>query len=203
MNSLEITNSTNLKKHTSGNPILRALIKRFQERCAALIPHADITTVKELGCGEGFFLNFLSEKFPRIALAGSDISPEAIEYAKSLLPSADLAVESIYELPDADSSHDLIIASEVLEHLEEPEKALKELVRISRRYLLLTVPNEPAFQLTNFIRGKYLRSFGNHPEHIQHWSRQSFTEFVSRECNVIVSTASFPWIIIVAEKKPA
>jgi 2-polyprenyl-3-methyl-5-hydroxy-6-metoxy-1,4-benzoquinol methylase len=146
-------------------------------------------------------MRYLHQRFPRWEMKGSDLSDSAIAYAQQLLPEARFAVEDIYRLSDADNAYDLVIASEVLEHLEDPAAALSEIVRTSRRYVLLSVPNEPAFQLTNFARGKYLRRWGNHPEHIQHWSRGRFAEFVSTQCHVISTSSSFPWTIVLAAKR--
>jgi ubiquinone/menaquinone biosynthesis C-methylase UbiE len=195
------TASSNLQKHLSSNPIMRRLIARFQARCARLLLRLDMTTVCEVGCGEGFFIRYLQQQFPRCLFQGSDISEPAIRFARDLVPNARFSVESIYRLPYPDNTHDLVIASEVLEHLEYPAAALTEVARVSRRYVLLTVPNEPIFRLTNLVRGKYPRTWGNHPEHIQHWNRRSFTRFVADRCSILETDTSFPWIIVLAEKR--
>lgn len=53
---------------------------------------------------------------------------------------------SLTEMPLADQSMDLILCSEVLEHIEEDEKALNELIRVlsPRGWLLVSVPTPPA-----------------------------------------------------------
>src|SRR4030065_660295 len=68
---------------------------------------------------------------------------------------------------------------EVREHLDQPLDALRELNRVSRKYVLLSVPYEPWFRLGNLARGRHLSRFGNHPEHVNLWSRSGFSRFVA------------------------
>ena len=58
------------------------------------------------------------------------------------------------EMPFGDEQFDLVVASEVLEHLYEPERFLERLCRLSRGPVLLTVPHEPWFRLCNLLRGR-------------------------------------------------
>ena len=93
------------------------------------------------------------------------------------------------------------MATEVLEHLDDPKKGLKELVRVSKKYLLLSVPNEPYFMLANFLRGKNITRWGNDIEHIQHWTSSQFQLFVEKEgLKVISKRYPFPWTMFLLEK---
>jgi hypothetical protein len=85
--------------------------------------------------------------------------------------------------------------------LEDPEKALKELVRVSSKYVILSVPNEPFFMLSNFLRGKNLQRWGNDIEHINHWTLWSFKGFVKKYLKIIFSSSPFPWILLIAQKE--
>ena len=89
-------------------------------------------------------------------------------------------VDSIYNIDSNDNNYDLVIACEVLEHLEEPEIALSELFRISNKYVLISVPNEPFWRIANFARGKYLNRLGNTPGHINHWSKNGIIDLTSK-----------------------
>jgi ubiquinone/menaquinone biosynthesis C-methylase UbiE len=99
-----------------------------------------------------------------------------------------------------DNAFDLVLCNEVLEHVENPEKALQELKRVTSKYLLLSVPNEPIFMASNFLRGKNVSRWGNDIEHINHWSRNSFKNFVKKELQIHAIYNPFPWTIILAEK---
>jgi len=83
------------------------------------------------------------------------------------------AVELIRDVPAASileagaGPGDLVIACEVLEHLDAPDQALSELQRVCRGQALVSVPNEPLWRMLNVARGKYWRSPGNTPGHLQ------------------------------------
>ena len=62
--------------------------------------------------------------------------------------------------------------------LKKKLKALKELVRVSNKYLVISVPNEPLFMLAQLLRGKNWSRLGNDIEHINHWTFVSFPKFV-------------------------
>jgi hypothetical protein len=89
----------------------------------------------------------------------------------------------------------------VLEHLADPAQALRELVRVSRRHLVVSVPDEPLFRLTNLARGKYVRRWGDHPEHCQHWNRASLTAFLASSADVVEVQSSYPWLIARCRKR--
>jgi hypothetical protein len=72
------------------------------------------------------------------------------------------------------------------------------LCRVSRGWLILSVPNEPFFCLANFFRGKNLKTYGNDPEHINHWTKKSFVDFIAKKCKVEECILSFPWIILLS-----
>jgi 2-polyprenyl-3-methyl-5-hydroxy-6-metoxy-1,4-benzoquinol methylase len=50
-------------------------------------------------------------------------------------------LERIGQLPVADQRFDIVICSDVLEHLDNLHQTFAELVRVSRRYLLISLPN--------------------------------------------------------------
>ena len=107
----------------------------------------------------------------------------------------------IYKLPYKSNSFDLVVCTEVLEHLENPKKALRELIRVSGKYILLSVPNEPFFRLSNFLRGKNLPRWGNDIEHVQNWTSSGFAKFVNiKGVKIIDKKHPFPWTIILLKK---
>jgi SAM-dependent methyltransferase len=57
-------------------------------------------------------------------------------------------------LPFEDNSFDIVTALDVLEHLNNPHEALKELFRISRKAVFISLPNLYYIQFRlNFLRG--------------------------------------------------
>ncbi len=193
--------TANYKKHTSKNPLQKFLIGNFYKELISNIKDLRIESALDVGCGEGFTLNKLSENKIGKKLEGVDFLKTAIDTGKRVHPHLKLKVGNIYHLPYKDNSFDLVICTEVLEHLEDPKKALSELTRVSKKYLLLSVPNEPFFRLANFLRGKNLSRLGNDIEHIHHWSSKSFQEFVgNQEIKVIRAQNPFPWTLLLLEK---
>ena len=57
-----------------------------------------------------------------------------------MYPSISIKQGDIYALPYNDNSFDLVICSEVLEHLEHPEKALTEVIRVSKNTVSYLYP---------------------------------------------------------------
>ena len=157
-------------------------------------------SVLDAGCGEGFTLSRFEEKRIGKNLEGVDFLATAIKIGKKFHPKLKLKEGNIYKLPYKDNQFDLVICTEVLEHLEEPEKALRELKRVTKKYVVLSVPNEPLFMIGNFIRGKNIKRWGNDIEHINHWSSSAFEKFVAKELTVKDVKTPLPWTILTAKK---
>lgn len=107
-------------------------------------------TVADLGCGSGVILSEILMMKPRWMGHGLDISKASVSYARRLAAHkrvaerADFRTGNIASLPYRDESLDLIVASEILEHMPEPEKVVKEMKRVlrPRGKLILTMPLE-------------------------------------------------------------
>ncbi len=191
----------NYRKHTHSNPIQRQLIGNFYTALLDLAKDAKPDSVLDVGCGEGFTLErFHNEKIGK-KLVGIDFLDTAIKIGKKERPYLDLRQGNIYDIPFKDSSFDLVICSEVLEHVDDPKKALKELARVTKKYCLLSVPHEPWFMVSNFLRGKNLSRLGNDIEHINHWSSHAFQKFIANELALDIVRQPFPWTLILAKKK--
>lgn len=191
----------NYRKHTHTNPIQKFLIERFYKEFINDIRELQPKTILDVGCGEGFTLERLRKQKIGERLEGIDYLKTAIDIGKKEHPKLILKHGTAYALPYKDNTFDVVICSEVLEHLEHPEKALEELRRVTKKYAVLSVPNEPLFMLANFIRGKNWSRWGNDIEHINHWSTEKFKQFIRTEMKVISTKRPFPWTLLVAEKR--
>lgn len=192
---------TNFVKHTSKNPIQRFLIENFYSSLITLAKPLSAQTILDAGCGEGFTMNKLTKFGIGKKVEGVEYSKEAILLGKKLFPNLTFKEGSAYELPYKDNSFDLVVCTEVLEHLSEPAKVLKEILRTSKKNVLISVPNEPFFMLGNLMRGKNLSRFGNDPGHINHWTTISFLNFLKRNgLKIKKIKLPFPWILILGEK---
>ena len=187
--------STNEAKYESGNPVLRALIARFQRRVVALLERHTFETVLDAGCGEGYLSRVLLDRFPGIDLSGFDLSPAAADAAARRCPEGTFRAGNLDDLAGFAGRFDLIVCSEVLEHLADPGPALRLLAARAAGHVLLTVPWEPWFRLANLARGKYLATLGNHPEHVQAWSAGAFVRRVEPYFETVHVETCFPWTI--------
>lgn len=194
----------NYRKHTHRNPIQRLLLWNFFRHLLSLISKRKVDSILDVGCGEGFTLNRLKEKGIGKNLEGVEYLQTAIDLGKKMYPDIKIKKGTIYDLPYKDNSFDLVLCTEVLEHLDEPEKALKELVRVSKKYLVISVPNEPFFMFAQFVRGKNWSRLGNDIEHINHWTMFGFPKFIKQNAgkNVKILSRRFPfaWTMIFLEK---
>lgn len=193
--------TSNFLKHTSKNPIQQFLITNFYKNLIELAKPLNPETILDAGCGEGFSLNKLAANKIGKKFEGIDGSKTALSLGGKLFPHLVFNYGSVYKLPYKDNFFDLVICTEVLEHLNNPKKVLHEIVRVSKKYAIISVPNEPLFMLSNFLRGKNVMQFGNDPEHIQHWTIFSFQRFLKRE-NIKIKAVElpFPWIMTLIEK---
>lgn len=192
---------TNFIKHTNKNPIQKFLISNFYSSLTSLAKPLKPITILDAGCGEGFTMNKLVENGIGKKIEGVEHSKDAIAIGKKLFPNLIFKEGSLYDLPYKNNSFDLLICTEVLEHLKEPVKALREMLRVSKKSLLISVPNEPLFTICNLLRGKNFPRLGNDTGHISHWNPVSFKKYLKRNgLRIDKVKFPFPWIIIAGTK---
>ncbi|MFA5194154.1 MAG: class I SAM-dependent methyltransferase [Verrucomicrobiia bacterium] len=191
-------------KYNAKNPISKLLMNNFLKSFKASLDEIDeneIKTVCEVGVGEGSLLKNLVKIFPKAKYWATDLSDSEVKKAKNSLEGIKKVnfnvqnAENLYVFKD--KQFDLIICCEVLEHVMNYKKALTELKRISKKYVLISVPNEPIWRILNMIRGKYLSEFGNTPGHLNHWSSITFKKLIKSEKFLILDIKHpFPWQMV-------
>jgi len=112
--------------------------------------------VLDLGCGKGEFLKAI----PHSGKLGVDISPEYVEYIrKQNIPAICADVENL----SLSSKYDLIVATDVLEHVLHPEMVLKAIRRHLARagMVIIRVPFQEDISVykTSKYEFVHLRSF--------------------------------------------
>ncbi len=188
-------------KYLKRGYITRKLLSNFFDSLHKIIAPVPVSKALEVGCGPGFSTQQLTSFFQRDVLEASEYRKDLVHEARERNPGVKIIQESIYELHRENDSFDLVMAFEVFEHLDRPEGALREFHRVTKRYCLLSVPNEPVWRILNIFRLAYLKNFGNTPGHIQHWTPFSFRRFVGQYFDVRVLRLPLPWIVVLGEKK--
>lgn len=124
------------------------------------------SSILDVSCGTGHCLKMLNDKYNCNNLTGTELSKIALEIASKICPSAKFAQLDIRDdsLPQ---QFDLILFQQVLEHLERPEEALDNLVKMLHKdgVLIITIPDG---RLDDFAG------------HIHFWSKDSFKFFLER-----------------------
>lgn len=192
--------SSNLEKYQSKNFLKKIFIKRFIRQIVETVQSLKINSILDAGCGEGLIMHNIIKKIPEIKINGFDISNSALKNAKKILPSSYFFQGDITNIKLFDNFYDLAIALEILEHLENPEAALKELKRATKKYCLISVPWEPFFSLGNLFCGKNIKQLGRDKEHLQFWSKKEIVGVVDKYFDIISVRISFPWTIILGKK---
>ncbi len=95
----------------------------------------------DVGCAEGFYLKCFNKYVsPRGQAVGIDIALQYLLKARERFP-AGLYIQADSEfLPFRNACFDMVLCSEVLEHTPNPKEVFKELVRVSRGYVVVTTP---------------------------------------------------------------
>lgn len=187
-------------KHNSKNPVVKVLMKNFHRVLNMLIAETGVKTVIDVGCGEGHTTKIVKD-MNNVEIEGIEVGASALEKAKNLYPGINFEQGSIYEIKKEDDKYELALSTEVLEHLDEPLKGLNELKRVSRKYVIITVPNEPLWRIANMARLKYLKQFGNTPDHINHWSRRTLKKFLKQSFNEVKVKNAVLWNVALCRKQ--
>jgi SAM-dependent methyltransferase len=86
--------------------------------------------IADLGCSSGHLLADLAARVPAATLIGLDAVPDGLARAAVVAPDSILCHASVTELPIADASIDGIVALNLLEHVPDDERALREMARV-------------------------------------------------------------------------
>lgn len=147
---------------------------------APSLPISSDDTVVDVGCGDGGYVSFCAKRGARVFFVDRD--KERINTTENNLKNSGSTnyqgfVSDCDPIPLADGMADIVVCTEVLEHVPDPAVFLHELIRISRpgAKLLLTVPDARSEQ---FVKSTAPPAYFEVPNHIRVFSSDQFEELV-------------------------
>ncbi len=188
-------------KHTTKNPLVRLMMTHFHKTLDSFFTTTKAKTVLDVGCGEGYTTHFLKSQHPEISICALDVEENIIALAKQLHGGIDFRQGDIHQLHFPDKSFDIVMANEVLEHLDDPDVALEEIKRVAKKYCLVSVPHEPFFRIANMARLRYLGDLGNTPGHVQNFTKRQFESILKRHFAKVEICTSMFWNIALCRKE--
>lgn len=139
-----------------------------------IVASGQCRSLLDVGSGRCVFLFPLLCEFPGLNVTSIDILPHRVELLDCITKGG---VENIRplladicdnDLPD--KSFDVVTMLEVLEHIPDPDKAVRNAVRLSRRYIVVSVPSKP----------------DDNPEHIHLFTNEDLTNlFINAGCSKV------------------
>lgn len=184
-------------KYGSTNPVVRRLMAGFERTLEELFVKAAPTTLLDVGCGEGVLTHEWAKRVDG-QVVGIDLDDPHLhaEWEKRQAPNLEYRVLKAENMPFEDKSFDVASAIEVLEHVPDPEHTVAEMARVARGHVLVSVPREPLWRGLNMARGAYWKDLGNTPGHLNHWSKRSFVQLLSKHGEVVEARSPFPWTML-------
>lgn len=136
----------------------------LEERIRACAPRRP--RVLDAGCGDGINLKFFLN-YPEIELVACDYNPLRVERARLEFPGVTVLLQDLTALTMEQRDFDLILCSQVLEHIPDDRKVLAELTArlATDGVLVVGVPNEGC--LIARLRNHYFEpEIGKHTDHV-------------------------------------
>ncbi len=198
--------------HGHHESVLRSHRWRTAENSAAyLLPELKPQTrILDVGCGPGTITAGLADRVPGGRVTGIDSAPAVLEQARELARNRDnleFAAGDVYALGYPDATFDVTHAHQVLQHLSDPVRALREMRRVTRPGGLIAVRDAdygamvwyPDFPVLNDWLALYervARGNGGEPDagrRLHAWAREAGL--------TVLTAASSTWTFATGEER--
>ena len=100
----------------------------------------DRGSILDIGCMDDYLSKKLSSKFDYFGFDDNLLCKENNKIKKG-------KVENFIK----NKKYDIVLCTEVLEHLDNPVETIEKLKKLTKRYILISVPNEPFFSIMRFF----------------------------------------------------
>ena len=167
-----------------GEEIVNVYDSRIFELLSKTLTAKTTGKVLDIGCGGGVYTNKVKGKWPNLKYYALDISQTAIKSAKSRFIGIQFQVANAEKLPYPGNLFEFVFIRQVLDHLKEPNRALKEIYRVLKpgKFAYLAVPLEkgkfmirPPLKLTEKFQG-----------HLHHFSKETLLEMFKKNGFTVV-----------------
>jgi SAM-dependent methyltransferase len=137
-------------------------------------------TVLDVGFGLGYGLNILAIKAKEVS--GVDVDPKAYNYCQGTVVGRNprlvhLSLYDGYNLAFPDDCFDVVTCVDVLEHVEDYDRLLREMLRVSKKGVFISSPNR---------RPEYTNPDGTPRNywHLREWSFEELDEILKQHGTV-------------------
>lgn len=152
-------------KRPYSHPIVEFFAEQRLKHVESLLDLPEDARLLDVGCGDGFSTYYISRY--RAQTFGVDRSRHMLRNH----PMRDRVVcGDAYRLPFQDRSFDIVWSWELLHHLSEPGLALREMQRVSRKFVVVFEPNR--YNPALFLYGLYKKE--------ERWVLRSSKKFLRR-----------------------
>lgn len=139
-----------------------------------IVPAGLCRSLLDVGSGRGVFLFPLLRDFPDLDVTSIDILPHRVELLQCLhdggISNLRPVLADICHWDALDKAFDVVTMFEVMEHIPDTEAVVKNVVRLARNYILVSVPSKP----------------DDNPEHIHLFTQQQLKElFLNAGCESV------------------
>ena len=162
----------------------------------------DVKTVLDVGCGPGNYCELFAKK--GFIVTGMDYSSVMISYARGKLKNkARFIVADCYNIPFKKESFDLVVSIGVLQCISDYQKAIEELKRTTKKYIILStlIRNREVSDINQYLKNKLSKdswpTMDYHPSELLPLFDGFETEVITHHKGSIITDGFF----IVAKRK--
>jgi SAM-dependent methyltransferase len=175
---------------------------KFQDevyhRARNIVDEHDYGKILDIGCGSSFkLIKYFRDKY----FLGLELEPN-LSWLRETYPQFNYALSDYQSPPE--EHFDLVICSDVIEHLLDPDKLLEFINKLNFKHFVVSTPERNLIQQVQKQMGWHVQENGPPANecHIREWTKPEFAEYVSqifkieehfithiqKECQVVVAT---------------
>ncbi len=160
--------------------------KNFSNRLKDVLKYCANGNLLEIGAAYGLFLNLAKKYFSTI---GYEICPEAAKYAREEF-ALDVRVTEFLKDNLEDSSYDVVVMWDVLEHLANPQDFVARIARLLKKNGIFVFTTGDIGSLFARVRGKKWRLI-HPPTHLHYFSKNTIRRLLN-QFNLEVVRITYP-----------